>query len=185
MYGIGSKTAPKLIELGINTIGDLATCVDERVKNLLGSYFEYLKSEANGYGSSFVDTSSFNPKSISAERTFAEDENDYEVIKEMIKKCCFEVSKELSKYKKYALSVSIKLRYNDFTTRSKRLSLIKPINDVDSIYNSAMNIFDEYYHNEYIRLVGVGLERVIDESELDDVKVENTSLSMFGEDNDN
>lgn len=54
MFGIGKKTYPRLIALGINTIGDLAKTEDERVKSLLGNTYLYHKTHALGEGDDIV-----------------------------------------------------------------------------------------------------------------------------------
>lgn len=160
MFGVGKKTAPRLKLLGIDTIGSLATCNDERVKKILGSTFDYLKSEANGFGDDEVSSLSFDPKSISAERTFAEDSTSYEELKNMIKSCSADVFKELNNYHKEASVVLIKLRTPDFKTKSKRLTLPSPISTLDQIFSKAMTIFDKTYRGEPIRLIGVGVDKV-------------------------
>ena len=164
MYGIGKKTAPKLVEAGVLTIGDLAHCEDPKVKKILGNNFEYYKGHAQGFGSDFIDNSAFDPKSMSSERTFQEDAFFEEGV-EMIKKCCEEVCQELHKYHKKALSVGVKLRTPDFVTKSRRTSFSEPIDDVASLFAYAMKVFEQLYKDQPIRLIGVSIERVIDSEE--------------------
>ncbi len=159
-FGIGKKTAPLLIETGIKTIGDLANCEDARVKKILGSSFSFFKNEANGIGDDFVDSSSWDPKSISSERTFPDDVTSYEEISEMILSCTKEVVLELKSYQKEALSVSLKLRNSQFVTKSKRLTLEHPTSDQALLFSSIMKIFDSFYHDEPLRLIGVSVEKV-------------------------
>lgn len=165
MYGIGVKTAPKLRSLGIQTIGDLATTVNPDVRKLLGSSFEYYQGEANGFGDDFVDSSLFDPKSCSAERTFSEDITDYEEIRDMIRICSQEVSAELMKYHKRASVISIKLRDDAFRTWSRRSTLPSPIRETGEIFAQAMTIFDRCYGGEKLRLIGVGVEKVSSDRE--------------------
>ena len=162
MFGIGKKTAPRLHLFGINTIGDLATTIDSRVKKELGSMFSSLKLNALGYGDDVVNPSARDPKSISAERTFSEDVTDYDELKEMISSCCEQVCGELTRYHKECLSVSIKLRTPDFVTRSRRTALSFPTSDFSDIVHAALSLFDGFYRNQPIRLVGVGAERILD-----------------------
>ena len=161
MYGVGKKTAPRLVSLGIETIGDLAKTKDENVRRALGSFFDYLQGEANGWGDDFVDTSAFDPKSCSAERTFQEDVTGYEEVKDMIRLCCEDVAQELRKYGKKASVVSVKLRDDAFVTRSRRKSLREPSNEARDLFFGAMSIFDSFYGGESLRLVGVTAEKVV------------------------
>lgn len=162
MYGIGKKTAPRLHDLGIHTIGDLAVTQDSRVKKVLGSSFTYVQGEANGYGNDEVDTSAFDPKSISAERTFSTDASSYEELHEMILVCVKEVYFEALRYHKEASVVSLKLRTSDFVTKTKRITLEKPIHEREDILKAAMTIFDSFYNGQPLRLIGVCLEKVND-----------------------
>lgn len=168
MFGIGIKTAPRLRALGILTIGDLAQTIDPAVRKVLGSSFEYYQGEANGYGDDFVDPSLFDPKSCSAERTFSEDITEYDEIRDMIRICSQEVSRELKKYHKKAKVISIKLRDDTFRTWSRRMTLPHSIQEAGEIFSQAMTIFDRCYADEKLRLIGVGVEKVSPEKEEDD-----------------
>lgn len=176
MFGIGKKTAPRLRLFGINTIGDLATTNDSRVKKELGSMFSSLKLNAMGYGDDVVNPTARDPKSISAERTFSEDVTDYDELKEMISSCCEQVCGELIRYHKDCLSVSIKLRTPDFVTRSRRAALSVPTSDFSDIVHAALSLFDDFYHNQPIRLVGVGAERIFDRENSSEEKEEGQGI---------
>ena len=181
-FGIGKKTAPRLRELGIDTIGDLANTNSDKVKSLLGSLFDYFQSEARGYGSDFVDSSSFDPKSISAERTFSEDVTSFEELSEMVISCLRDVCDELKKYHKKASSVGIKLRTPDFTTKSRRVSLAIPSDDMEKLSSAALSILDKDYHGQPIRLLGVFVDRVSEEEKQNDSReiLRNLNDSMDG-----
>lgn len=165
MYGVGKKTAPRLKAIGIETIGDLARTESAEAKKLLGSMFDYLQGEANGYGDDVVDTSAFDPKSCSAERTFSEDVTGYDEVKDMIFACSRDVAQELRKYGKVAYVVDLKLRDESFRTRSKRKTLPAPIDSERDIFYAAMSIFDAFYKGESLRLIGVGCEKVVGKKE--------------------
>ncbi len=170
-FGIGKKTAPLLIENGITTIGDLANCEDERIKKILGSSFRFFKNEANGFGDDFVDASSFDPKSISSERTFIDDVTSYEEISTMILNCTKEVVMELRHYQKEAVSISLKLRNARFVTKSKRMTLDHPSDEEAILFSGYMKIFDSFYHDEPLRLIGVSVERVVPKEEKKEEKI--------------
>lgn len=165
-YGIGKKTAPRLKEAGILTIGDLAKCDDKKIKDILGSSFYDFKDMANGKGSSFVDNREFNPKSISSERTFLSDEENYDDIASMIHSCCKEITNECHKHKKVSSCVVLKWRTPDFITKSKRITLNAFTDEMSLFEKAAMSIFDSIYHGQSFRLIGVGLERVTDKEDL-------------------
>lgn len=184
MFGIGKKTYPRLERIGIKTIGDLANTNSEDVKKVLGSLFVYFKEEANGYGDDTIDTSAFDPKSISAERTFSEDVLDFEDIKSMLAICSNDVFSEMEKYKKASDTVVLKLRNSQFITKSKRRKLDHYLTSREELLMVALNIYEEFNKGEPVRLIGVGVEKVIDQRFLkkDDFKTgigEQQSLSFL------
>lgn len=176
-YGIGKKTSPLLKEQGILTIGDLAHCDSDKIRSILGSTFDYFKGEANGIGSDVVDASSYDPKSISSERTFKDDVTSYEELRTMIHKCLMEIVEELRSYNKLATCVSLKLRDDHFVTRSRRMALSRPSDELNTLFEQTMRIFDDFYHDEPIRLLGVCAEKIIDKVE----KKENRTDDIINE----
>ncbi|MFA6587337.1 MAG: DNA polymerase IV [Bacilli bacterium] len=165
MYGIGKKTAPGLVSLGIRTIGDLALTQNPDVKKYLGGGFEEFQGEANGLGNDFVDTSDWDPKSISSERTFADDVEGYEELGAMVTSCVKEDVKELDQYHKSAMTLEIKLRTPDFKTKSRRCSFPRPLYRTEDLLRYALDLFDQFYKGQKIRLLGVGLEKLQERKE--------------------
>ncbi len=161
MYGIGKKTAPTLISLGVKTIGDLANTLDTKVMKILGSMFLYHKQHAMGEGNDELNYEHFDPKSVSAARTFLEDTSDEEELSNMIIKLSKQVSKELIKYKKTSKCVVVTFRTADFVTNSKRKQFDTYENDAAKIASRALQIFETYYKYEPLRLIGVGVSDVI------------------------
>lgn len=159
-YGIGKKTAPQLKEYGIKTIGDLAKCDDIRVKKFLSNQFETLKNTACGTSNDFVDNLSYLPKSISSERTFSEDLYDFDDLKACLIDCCKQVHYELKKYNLRSHTIALKWRYNDFTTKSKQVTLFEDIKDLNHLTNESIKILNMIYDNKPIRLLGVSLENL-------------------------
>src|SRR5574344_1593577 len=92
MWGVGKRTSPRLRELNVNTIGDLATDGRQEVKDVLGIGYETLKDWANGKGSDVVDTSSWDRKSISSAQTLYDDTDDQEILKDLMRSLCQEIS---------------------------------------------------------------------------------------------
>ena len=170
MYGIGKKTYPKLKELGILTIGDLARCDSPEVKSILGSQFYYLRDEARGYGDTFVDTSAFNPKSISAERTFYDNVTSYDEIKEVLLSISKEIAYKLKKYNKGCKCLEIKFRSPEFQTTSKREMFSTLITNVDEVFYASMKMLDKYYKDQPIRLIGISCEKVFDINKSDETE---------------
>lgn len=176
MFGIGKKTLPKLLEIGIKTIGDLALNEKDEVKTVLGSSYEWFKNAANGISNDVINTSSFDPKSISAERTFSEDIQDFDDLKSMIDVCSKDIYSQLVKYDKKSDTVVLKIRNTSFETKSKRKKLDHFVLSYEEISMVASNILEDIYKGEPIRLIGVGLEKVVNKS---DEKEDDSLIELF------
>lgn len=178
MYGVGKKTAPRLEILGINTIGDLAQTGAKEVKEALGSYFDWLVFEANGGGTDQLDLSDFDPKSISSDSTFEFDTTDYEEIKNQLISSCQKVGYQLRKRKKVTRTICVKLRDSAFNTKTKRISLGEWTDKDETICFQALKVFDEFYHDEPLRLIGCSLEGCIDKDTLKETNEESKQMTF-------
>ena len=176
MYGIGKKTTPKLKNLGINTIKDLALVNPIIVEPVLGSSTSTLISWANGEGSDIIDPSPFDPKSISNATTLYNDTNDIELLVDTLKQLTYNVVDQLKQYKKKTNTVVITLRDTSFKTRSKREAIL-PTSDFETIYNKAVNILYDFYKGEDIRLIGISLDNIESNKNID-------TITLFNQDED-
>lgn len=173
MYGIGKKTAPKLIKVGINTIGDLAKSTDLRVKKILGKFYYTLIEWANGRGSDYVDPLPAPPKSISSSKTFMNDTNNSEEILLRFADLAKEVSDHAKREEHVGLTIQIVIKYDDFSLINRSNTMIEPTNEADVIYREARNLFLNNFDGEMIRLVGVTLQN------LSSIHDTNVQLSLF------
>lgn len=168
-FGIGKKTAPKLRELGINTIGDLAIRVnneDEIIKKELGKFFYGIKDWINGYGSDVVDVEPFDPKSVGHSTTLPHDTTDIQELTDYLRMLSKEVATNAQDSNKVGKSVQIVLKDNEFKVinRSKRLS--KHTNKFETIFDEARNLLIKNYDGRPIRLIGVTLQQLKDPDEI-------------------
>ncbi|MDY0214155.1 MAG: DNA polymerase IV [Bacilli bacterium] len=166
MYGIGKATAPRLQALGIKTIGDLANNKSEDVKNMLGKSYFTFHDWANGYGSDAVIVDEEDPKSIGNSQTFLFDTDDYDEITALFKELSMSVSKRAERENKVGLTIQIVIRYYNFETVNRSVTLTKPTNKQLTIFYEAMKLFDRNYKDEPIRLLGVTLQNLSDEGSL-------------------
>lgn len=166
MFGVGKKTSPRLEELGIKTIGDLANYKDlESLKKVLGpSHAESLIERANGIDNSIVDTQGFNDVlSISNSYTFDIDQNDELYIKNTLRIISNTVSNRLQKKELKAQTIGIQIKYSNFKQINRSKGLEIPVNEEIDVYKIVEDLFEEFYDDKMmIRLVGVFATRLIE-----------------------
>lgn len=169
-FGIGKKTAPRLKELGIKTIGDLAERInneDDEIKHQFGKMYYTIKDWINGYGNDTIDTDDYDPKSIGNSTTFSFDTNSFDEIKIYITDLAKEVSERAKKANKVGNSVQIVLKDSSMKlyNRSKRLE--KHTNDYETILNASLQLLEKNLSNELkYRLAGVTLQNLADPGDL-------------------
>lgn len=166
MYGIGKKNAPRLRSLGIRTIGDFVNDDSYEVKQTLGKFYYVLKDWAKGLGSDYVDVEPWDPKSIGHSSTLMENTDNYEEIKELFYELSSSVAQEAQKKKKRGTTVQIVIKYSDFKINNRSKSFSTPFNDFETIYRTALNLFDQNYQGQMIRLIGVTLQNLVNEEDI-------------------
>lgn len=168
MFGVGKKTAPRLKEIGINTIGDLARSENNfEVKYMLGKAFYTLINWANGKDNSEVIDYEVDAKSIGNSLTYDHDLIEENEIKFELKELCKVVSRRICVVSSLAFGVSITIKFNDFSHISRSLKLDEPICNDDEIYLKALKLFENnYYYDKPIRLLGVTLYDIKEKSEV-------------------
>ena len=168
MYGIGIKTAPRLKELGIKTIGDLAKAENNyKVKNLLGKGFYTFINWANGTDNSEVIDYEVDAKSIGNSTTYDHDLIEESEIKFELKELSRVVSRRICAVSSLAFGISVLIKFNDFTHISRSSKLDEPICNDDEVYLKALRLFENnYYYDKPIRLLGITLYDIKDKKEV-------------------
>ena len=167
MYGVGNKTAPKLLEQGIKTIGDLAKCEnDYMLKGILGKNHIIYKQHALGMDDSEVVYFETDAKTIGNSTTYDTDLMGEEEIKEAFKELSKTVSNRVVGQQMLGFTLSITIRYNDFSTFTRSITLDEPICNQDEIYIKAISLFEKHYKNQPIRLLGITLGNLKEKKEV-------------------
>ena len=168
-FGIGKKTAPKLRQLGINTIGDLAERINKEdiaTKQEFGKFYYGIKEWISGYGSDEVETEPWDPKSIGNSTTFKENTNNFDEIKEYVRSLSKEVSDRAKESNKVGHSVQLVLKDKDFKVINRSKKLNKPTNDFMTIFSTAVDLLETNLGDKMIRLAGVTLQNLVDPTEV-------------------
>jgi len=156
LWGIGPKTAENLRQIGIHNIGELANWPVEELVSRFGKSGYDLHARANGIDQRPIETYR-EPKSYSQEITFEKDTNDSRILVDRIKKQSHRISSSLQKANLYCSTVKIKIRWPDFSTISRQVTLSPPTNDAEIIFEHAKTIFFQNWNRRTpIRLIGVG-----------------------------
>jgi len=164
-YGVGKKSCEKLNNIGIYTIGDFANNESPDLKKILGSFYNTMKEWINGYGDDFVNPNPFDPKSISSSTTFITNTNDYEEIRHYIEDRAREVSLNAKNENKVGRTITLILKDENFHQITRSITIDKPVNSFIDIYTNAINLFDKYFNNQTLRLIGVGLSQLINKED--------------------
>jgi DNA polymerase-4 len=156
--GIGPKATEKLAALGIQTIGELASQPQTFLLQHFGNrYSEWLYQAARGLDDRPVTTSS-EPKSISRETTFERDlhvKTDRAKLSDIFTRLCVQVAGDLRRKGYVGKTIGIKLRYEDFKTLTRDLSLPIATDDADEIRRAAGECLKRAPLEQRLRLLGV------------------------------
>lgn len=165
MRGVGVRTLPAMEELGIHTIGDLANYKDlEALREIFGKNTEAMIARANGHDDRVIVKES-ESKSMGVSETFLEDITDYEEIRGMFRYLSRKLSERLIKEKKAGHSISVRIRYYDFSNadRSKKSDAL--LWKADDIFVEALSLFEKNWEQEPVRLIGISISDFADHTE--------------------
>ena len=164
LWGIGPKTSEKLANLGIRTIGDISRWPDIERRKFFGKYGDELAKRSLGIDDSLVQTS-HTIKSVSNETTFAQDISDVQTLYETLHRLSESVGRRLRKKNLVGNTVKLKLRWQNFSTLTKQVTLSFPTNDDNEIYHSAKDLFTlSWQKDRPIRLLGIGVSHLSEPS---------------------
>jgi DNA polymerase-4 len=166
--GVGPRAEQRLTAAGVTTIGRLATLPDLDLRALLpGQVGRLLRDRARGIDPRGLETTT-ERISISAEDTCARDLHDRELLHAELRRMAERLGGHLRRDGLSARTVTAKLRYSDFSIRSRSTSLDVGIDDADRIGDLACALLDRGLHDRpgALRLVGVGLSGLSDYRQL-------------------
>ncbi len=162
--GAGRVTRSKLTRWSVRTIGDLARVPAAELRTVFGQLGIYLHEAALGRDDSPVFTETRH-KSLSAENTFDRDTADPSKVGALITELCQEVSGALDKGEFRARTIVLKLRFGDFTTITRQITLKIPIADTATILACARQLLEDNWNGQRpIRLIGVGAHNLVEAS---------------------
>ena len=163
---VGKKTEERLMAYGIRTIGDLAKLGMGPLTRLVGRKFALqLHENANGRDDSPVETESAEAKSYSAERTFSQDLSDPKDIDKALFNVACIVAHRIRRDDFRASTVSMFIKYKDFSVAQKQCQISQPTDVTAVILNEARRMLSEVWDGwTPIRQVGLGVSKLTHEN---------------------
>jgi DNA polymerase IV len=164
IWGIGKVTGKTLTSRGIHTIGQLRERPLSILRKILGNQTEHVLNLAQGLDDRPVE-SDREAKSISSEQTFAQDVKDREFLLSVLVHQVEEVAHRLRASALQAKTVTLKLRYGNFKTITRRSTLEYPTNLTSLLWQEATDIFEQWHAKSArpLRLLGFGVSGLSDE----------------------
>jgi DNA polymerase IV len=158
--GVGPRSAEKLARAGIHTVGALAAIDDDALRTLLpGKVGRLLRDRAQGIDPRRLETV-IERISISNEETFPRDVSEPARLHEELRRMAERLAEHLRRDGQAARTVTTKLRYADFSIRTRSLTLDVAVDDAETIGDVACRLLDRALAERpgALRLVGVGLK---------------------------
>lgn len=157
MRGVGKKTEPLLQALGIRTIGDLAGYADhEKLKKIFGKNTDHMMKRACGYDDRVI-VREWDAKSMGVSETLLEDVTDYEELRGVYRTLSRRLSRRLKEDRKLGTTLQIRIKYYDFRNIDRSIRLPSALWRSEDILDKAMELFDENWDGEPVRLAGISL----------------------------
>ena len=163
LFMIGRKTVPKLYNMGIKTIGELAKFDEKALIKKFGKFGKTMWEFANGIDNSEVNYLPEKPKSIGNSVTLPLDTSNIEELEEIVVALVEQVAYRLRKENLLATVVNVQLRTKDFQDFSHQTKLECATSNTKDILKIAKGILKEMYKiNIPIRLVGVRVDDLLE-----------------------
>lgn len=158
---VGRKTEAKLKNMGINTIGDLASYDPTVLSAAFGVMGTQMHLSAHGIDRSEVEART-EVKSISHETTFEEDTDDAEAVLTELDALAQKVAEQVVAQKLFFKTVTVKVRYENFETHTRSKTLAYITNRQQHLQKTARALLKPYFkHNRKIRLIGVRVSNFV------------------------
>lgn len=173
LWGIGPVSAAKLAEIGVTTVGQLSKLPEATLQATFGKHGVDMARRAQGVDARPVQVAR-ERKSISQETTFSRDLSNAEDLKRQLWRLSQGVARQLQRKGLAGATVAIKLRYNDFTTLTRQMTLSVPTDQEREIFRAALVLLRRAWEpGRPVRLLGVGAHQLTDPT---------GQLSLFGSD---
>lgn len=158
-YGIGKVTAEKMYQLGIYTGKDLKSKTLDYLEQHFGNSGRAYYNLSRGISYSQVKPNR-TIKSIGAERTFNENLSSEIYMESRLENIANELDRRIKKYKIAAKTITLKIKYSDFTQQTRSKTLAYFIADQSLIYDVAKELLYQEKLKDSVRLLGISMSNL-------------------------
>jgi DNA polymerase IV len=163
MWGVGASTAEKLHRLGLQTVGDLAHTPRSTLRRTFGPHAGAVLAELAWGRDSRRVVPQVPERSVGSQQTFAADSSDPQVIKREMLRMADRTARRMRKQRVLGRTVSISVRFADFTEVNRSATMPSPTDVTEEIYLAAMALYERLgLDRARIRRVGVRVEQLLD-----------------------
>ena len=163
LWGVGKRMVEELEHLGIRTVGDVQRLPLQFLEERFGKLGVHVYNMALGKDEREVHPLE-EPKSVSNETTFEQDEEDFERVRNVLFTLCEKVGGRLRRTGLRGRRVFLKIRFSNFRTNIRSRSLPDATNLTDEIFSLAEMLLEEFAPLPLpVRLIGVGVSRLVRE----------------------
>ena len=173
LFMVGRKSIPKLAQMGIRTIEDLAKQDERMLIKRFGKHGKMMWEYANGIDQSPVVYRMEQPKCIGNSITLPEDIYNINRLNEVLLALSEQVTFRLRKHELKANVVSVQIKTKDFISYSHQKTLTSPTNITKEIYETSRELLSKIHQNRGIRLIGIQTSKLVEKDQM--------QLSMFEE----
>jgi len=164
LWGVGPVTAARLRERGIERLVDVRTADEQVLRDAVGSWSEWLRRLANGIDDREVEPH-HEPQSSGSENTYSQDLTDINEIRMEVDGMARDAAGWLEEKQLLCRTVTIKVRYSDFTTITRSHSKSPPTRDGEDIAQRAVKLLERTdAAGRPVRLLGVSVHNLEDPS---------------------
>ena len=167
LFMLGKKTVPKLYNMQIKTIGDLAKSDVKILEKKFGKHGVQMWEYANGIDKSDVKYMPEKPRGVGNSITLPQNINDIEKLEEILLALAEQVSYRLRRYDLLAKTVNVQLRTKDFEDTSHQGKLIMATSSTKEIYSKGKELLEQLYKKGMsIRLIGLRVDNLVEKEQL-------------------
>jgi len=157
IWGVGNVTEKRLAQNGIRIISDIQALAPSVLVPIVGpALAEHIHALAHGRDDRTVVTES-EARSISAETTFDDDLQDRELIRSHLIDLIEQVGRRLRSSSRYASTIAIKIRLDDFQTMTRQMTLPSPVCSDRKLIETGLELYKRQHFEQPLRLIGFGV----------------------------